>query len=190
MKCSQALEAMLDAEPPDLSPQGSSALALHLHSCARCSRVAATMRADVRALAAVMPPVPVRTGLPWVRWPGVALATAAAVLLFVVMRERPAPTVPPRPADATALVVEQPTEAVPVPAATATARATPTVRNVASALYAMPDPASLEVPADLDARGSTVPPSAPTFDGVSVSSHGKVTVLQTANPKITVIWFN
>lgn len=190
MKCSQALETMLDAELADLSREGSSALALHLLSCANCARVAATMRADVHALAAVMPAVPVGTRTPWVHWPGVALATAAAVLLFVVTRERQLPTVRTQPVGATAVVAARPTKTVQVPVPTPTARATTPARGVASARYAMPDPVPLGAPIDLDERASSVLVSEPAFDGVSVSANGSVTVLKTANPKITVIWFN
>jgi hypothetical protein len=111
MKCSQAVETMLDADSADLSPEGSSALALHLRSCAKCARVAATMRADVHVLAAVMPAAPVGTRTRWGLVPGVALASAAAVLLFVVMRERPVPAVRTQQHDATPVVVARP----PVP---------------------------------------------------------------------------
>lgn len=190
MKCAQALETMLDAEPADLSPQGSAALALHLRSCARCARVAATMRADVRALAAVMPAVPVRTGTPWVRWPAVALASAVAVLLFVVMRERPVTTVRSLPADAMRAAVALPTAAVPASIPIQPTPATTPVRRAASARYAMPDPVPLGVLADLHERASAAPASHLAFNGVSASSDGRVTVLSTANPKITVIWFN
>lgn len=189
MKCSQALETMLDADAADLGPEGPSALALHLRSCAKCARVAAMLRADVHALAAVMPSVPVGTRTHWARWPGVALASAAAVLLFVVMRERPVPTVRTQPADATPVVVARPTETVKAPIPTRTARTTMSVRRVASSLYAMPDAEPLEVPADLHERASTVPAFESALDGVSATSNGSVTVLKTSNPKITVIWF-
>lgn len=181
MKCAQALETMLDAEPADLSPDGTTALALHLRSCARCARVAATIGADVRVLAAVMPPVPVRTQASWVRWPGVALACAAAVLLFAVMRARPVPTGRSQSADATPVVVAQPTEPARASIPARTTPAPAPVRRVASTLYAMPEAVPLEAPDDLPARA---------FNGVSASSNGSVTVLNTANPKITVIWFN
>lgn len=190
MKCSQALETMLGADAADLSPDGSSALALHLRSCAKCARVAATMRADVHALAAVMPSVPVGSSTHWARWPGVALASAAAVLLFVVTRERPVPTVRTQPADAAPVVVARPTETVQAPTTTRPARMTTSVRRLASSLYAMPDPTPLGVPADLHERASTVPAFESALDGVSATSNGSVTVLKTSNPKITVIWFN
>lgn len=189
MKCSQALEIMLDADAADLSPDGSSALTLHLRSCARCARVAVAMRADVRALAAVMPSVPVGTSRHWARWQGVALASAAAVLLFMMTRERPVPTVRTQPADATPVVVARPTETVKAPTTTRPAHATTSGRRVASSLYAMPDPAPLGVPADLHERASTVPAFESASDGVSATSNGSVTVLKTSNPKITVIWF-
>ena len=195
MKCTQALEAMLDAEPADLLPEGSAALALHLRSCVRCARVAATMRADVHALAAVMPAVPAGSTTPWVRWPGVALACATAVLLFVVLRARPEATVRSQPADATPVVVARPPETVQASIPTRTTPATTSGRRAASARYAMPDPAPLGVPDDLHERAATVPAfkvpaSELAFNGVSASSNGRVTVLNTANPKITVIWFN
>lgn len=189
MKCSQALETMLDADAADLSPEGSSALGLHLRSCAKCARVAASMRADVHVLAVVMPAVSVGTSSHWVRWPGVALASAAAVLLFVVTRERPVPTVRTQPADATPVVAARPTETVQAPAPTRPARATTSVRRLALPRYAMPDPEPLEVPADLQERASTMRAAEAAFDGVSASSNGSVTVLRTSNPKITVIWF-
>ena len=118
-----------------------------------------------------------------------ALASAAAVLLFVVTRERAVPTVRTRPADATPVVVARPPETVNAPIPTRTARTTTSVRRVASSLYAMPDPEPLEVPADLRERATTMRASEPAFDGVSASSNGSVTVLKTSNPKITVIWF-
>lgn len=190
MKCPEALETMLDAEPSDLSPHGSTALAAHLQSCANCARVAAAMHADIRALAAVMPAVPVGTRTPWRLRQGIVLASAAAVLLFVMIRERPVPTVRPHPADATAVVVARPTAPLPAPTPTQSARATTRVSRVAPLLYAMPDPEPLDIPVGLALRDSTGPASEPAFDGVSVSAHGKVTVLKTSNPSITVIWFN
>lgn len=190
MRCSQALEAMLDAEPADLLPEGSAALALHLRSCARCARVAATMRAEVRALAAVIPAVPVGARTPSVRWPGVALAAAAAVLLFVVSRERPVPMDRSQPADTIPVVVARPTAPVRASIPMRTTPATTAVRRAASRRYAMPDAVPPGVPDDLHERASTAPVSELAFDGVSASSNGRVTVLSTANPKITVIWFN
>lgn len=189
MKCSHALETMLDAELQDLSSDGSSALAIHLRSCARCARVAAAMRAEVHALASVMPAVPTATRAPSLPWRGIALASAA-VMLFVVMRERPVPAVR---TDATSAVVIPPVEPVgdKIPASRAPSYGS--IGTAASARYAMPDPVPLESPADVDEPASSVRPPTltprPVLDGVSVTSNGSVTILKTSNPKITVIWF-
>ena len=190
MTCSQALETMLDAEPADLFPEGPSLLAAHLRSCAKCARVAATMRADVGALAAVMPAAVEGTRTSWVLGPAVTLVAAAAVLLFVMTRGTPVPTVRSPSANAIPLAVARPTEPLPGAAQVRTARATLPVRRMATARYAMSDPLSLSALSDLRERTSTVPASEREFAGVSVASNGGVIVLKTSNPKITVIWFN
>ena len=192
MKCPEALEAMLDAEPSDLSPDGSSALAMHVRSCAKCARVAATMRADVHALAAVMPGEPAATRAPVVPWREVALACAAAVIVFVVTRAREVPAVRTQPLDSVAVAVTPPAEVVRDEPVTPRAAEPGQGRPVAAVLYAMPEPILPESTAGVDdpAWSVAASPPAPAFDGVSASSAGSVTVLKTSNPKITVIWFN
>jgi len=189
MKCAQALEAMLDAESADLTGDGSSPLAVHLRSCARCARVAAAMHADVSILASVMPVSPLGTPTPWLRWPGIALASAAAVFLFVVVRGRPVPPMHAPPA-AAPRVVALPKDAGRAPTLMQRTGASRPVRKAASALYAMPDPVPVGAPAELQVSASAASDQTPAFDGVSASSAGRVIVLSTSNPKITVIWFN
>lgn len=190
MKCSQALETMLEAEPADLSPDGLSALAVHLRSCAKCARVAATMRADVRALASVMPSTPAATRFPWPLWRGISLASAAVALMVVMTHEPSVPTAPTLRADMTPGVVAPRAVTVQEPAPSPSARMQTGIRGAESARYAMPDPTQLGGPADADDEVLPVSASEPAFDGVSASSSGRVTVLKTLNPKITVIWFN
>ncbi len=190
MKCSEALEMMLDAEFAELSPDGSSTLAVHLRSCAKCARLAATMRADIRLLATVLPHTAAPARSPWVLWSSIAFASAVVAFFAVVKNERPILPAAREPADIAPVVVAPPTEVVqrvPPPKAV---HAEPRSRRAASARYAMPDPVPLDGPAVFEQPTSPAAAPEPTFDGVSASSDGRVTVLKTSNPKITVIWFN
>lgn len=190
MKCSQALEAMLDAESTDLSSDGMSALAVHLRSCAKCARVAATMRADVRALARVMPASPATTRFSWPLWRGISLASAAVALIVVMTYESSVPPAYTLRDDIPPVVAAPPTVTVPDPVPSPSLRAQSRRRSSASARYAMPDPVPLGDEEVLHDPMLTASASEPAFDGVSASASGRVTVLKTSNPKITVIWFN
>lgn len=191
MRCSDALEAMLDADLEDLRPGGPSALATHLQSCAKCARVAATMRADVHALATVMPVLPSSASRPWVLWPGLAMASAAVALVVVLMNREPStPMSGGMPRATTPIAVAPLTEPVQPRASAPAIHAKAEARSLASARYAMPEPLPIDGVADVGAPAQRAPTPELPFDGVSASSDGSVTVLKTSNPKITVIWFN
>ena len=51
MNCNAALAGLLDAEPSELAGIGSTPIALHVRSCAKCEAVASRLLAETRALA-------------------------------------------------------------------------------------------------------------------------------------------
>lgn len=124
MTCEQARQAMLDADPAELTGQGSSALVGHLASCTRCAgrahailegqqALAAALRAQRPRVAAVeaLRAAQVAAAMPERRWrgwrialPGALAAGIALLLLWTrwnppaertVAPESAAPALPP-----------------------------------------------------------------------------------------------
>lgn len=190
MRCAEALEALLEAEPTDLTAGASSELALHLKSCSKCGRLAAAMRADLGALAAVMPARTPAQPVRVVRWPAVAFFATATLALFVVIRGAPEPRAHRQATSAPAAPATRETARQPAATPTRSAPASQTVYHSPERRYAMPDLASPLEPSTDQERTTPVWKGEVAVGGVSVPSDGGVMILKTSNPKFTIIWFN
>ena len=105
MTCAMAREQLLEADLDELSGKGSSALALHLRTCARCNALAEHLLREERALDRALWQLSPRRGLeealqdrkPFRHWwrLAVPLATAAMIALLVAGPWRPPPVAGP-----------------------------------------------------------------------------------------------
>ena len=188
MNCTAALETMLDAEPQELSGQGSTALAGHIASCRKCRSVAERLMADTRLLATAIASSQFRSHSRSPRWIQRSLVPAglvAALLVFVVrwMPNAPAGT----PGGASRLVVAVvPTDPVASVSGAAT-RATP--RKVSERTRAYPAPVPVQ-PVRISAATQAAVTPTPSSATVSVDPPAgtRVAVMRTNNPKFTVVW--
>ena len=133
MNCNEARQALLDAEPAELSGTGDSELARHLAGCAECSALARAVLEDLRVMDTALQQMattrPARRAAPRqrpVRWLAAGLAVAAVATGVLLVRRQP-----------------------PRPAGTTVAHATPALpRGVEVDLAASPRPAAVFETAD------------------------------------------
>ena len=95
MNCSEAREALLEAEPAELRGGGSTALGRHLTACPDCSALARAILADSLALDTALhhlatAPRPRRAvpRRPLVRWAVAGLAAAAVIATLLLVRRQ------------------------------------------------------------------------------------------------------
>lgn len=107
MNCSEAREALLEADPAELSGAGSSELARHLAACADCAAMARAILEDMQAMDAALQQLATtpaaRRAAPRrrpMRWLAAGVAVAAAVTGVLLVRRQP-PRVPVTVAHAT-----------------------------------------------------------------------------------------
>jgi len=122
MNCHDALVAMLDAAPAELSGRGSGELIVHLQGCARCSRAAARLSVGGAQVLTAMTQGP-RTAASPRRAPRLVLAGAALVAIIWVVASR----------DAAPTTLER----APAPAPTVAAVAAPVVAESPVAVRAI-----------------------------------------------------
>ena len=95
MTCTEAREALLEAEPAELGGAGTSAVALHLAGCSECAVRARAILAGMQAMDAALvglasAPVPrSRRRAPAVRWVALGLAAAAVLAGVLLVRREP-----------------------------------------------------------------------------------------------------
>lgn len=196
MNCSNALEAMLLAEPGELRRDATSELAEHLRGCLSCRRAAAAILADTRVLARVAHRAAGRRRVTR----GAAIAGLAAAGIVLVLVARATSSRSPRPADdrslsgaapaiAASQAVNPPRADTPTTAESRTARAEPRhehalarrIQAVAiqpAAIVATPIPLADSMAAD---------GAAPVL---SVRPHGgrRAAVFRVAASNVTVVW--
>jgi hypothetical protein len=218
MTCAMMLDQLLEADLPELSGIGDSAVAAHVRECPRCRAVAEQLVRDTTALASATAPTR-RVGR---RKLGVAaVGLAAAILFVVVVRARPSATSTGARSPNDSVVVAASSGRSSTVAATGASaselaptsgmnprrlRHEPPRRSAGSrqaaivlaataepvrvdAVRAEPmTPAASVAPVRLDA----VPTNAPLGLGVRVDPpagmHARV--LRTANPGVTVVWLS
>lgn len=188
MNCDAALEAMLDAEPSDLSEYGTTPLSTHLATCKRCHAVAHQLAVDTQLLAGYIvaqeAPRRMRRSLVWVPRSLVPVGLVAALLVALMRRTPDMPPIatgaasprtavaapdsvmPLRSADTAPASVPRPARirAYPVPVPVAAVRMTPTSQTALTR----------------DEGGSAVIVEPP--------AGRRVAVMRTDNPKFTVVW--
>jgi len=89
MRCAEAFDAMLVADPSALRGEGESPLAVHVRGCSRCQYAATRIDRGTAALGAVLRDrqvAPSRRSNPAWAVGGAASAIAAALLIFAVLR--------------------------------------------------------------------------------------------------------
>ncbi len=188
MNCSAALEAMLDAEPRELSGDGSTALAGHIATCRKCRSVAERLAADTRLLASAIGRSEVRSHSRSPRWVQRSLVPAGlvAALLVFIMRSMPnAPAGTPGGASRS-VVAEAPTDPV-APVSRVATNGAP--RNVSGRTRAYPAPVALQPVRIMAPTPAAVKPfrSSATVT-VDPPAGTRVAVMRTNNPKFTVVW--
>ncbi len=112
MRCRDARDLMLQADPDELTGEGAGALASHLRSCAACATAAARIARAQMDLARSLDGIAAGTDpiaaarRAWTagpakrRWPVAALvplAAAAAAVVILVLRDADVPEWPPGP---------------------------------------------------------------------------------------------
>lgn len=149
MNCHDALAAMLDAAPAELSGLGSGELGAHLRDCRRCARAAALLSSGGTQVLATMP----HTAAPPRRAPRLVLAGAAlaAIIWMVASRDAAPPTVErtPVPAPTVAAVTapvaaESPVAVRAIAPRTVPPVPTPTVRRSIVPETVTPEPITPE----------------------------------------------
>ena len=196
MTCSEAREAMLDAEPAELRGDGTSAIAEHVRSCLTCRRAAAAIATDTCVLVRVAHhDVRVRRGRRRAAIAG--LAAAGIVVAFAVRAigtsdSRPAVTRAIAPAArhvATARPANPPDTATPSTVADGVERAT---RRRQHSLGNRIQAVAIQPAAFVAVPLRTVEPAAAEDEAptVSVSPHGgrRAAVFRVAESKVTVVW--
>lgn len=193
MNCASVLEALLVAEPSELAAEGNTALAIHLHSCERCRRLAGQLLIDTRLLSTAMQASRVahrRSTRP--RYVLAPVGLVATLLVVAVLRtpgEVAAPTIKE--------VVVTRTLPAPVirdtePAVTITPieRATPATRARLRSVRAFPSPLPVApVRFEPFAKAIAMAPVvvSPTV-AVDPPAGTRAAVLHTSNPKLVVVW--
>jgi hypothetical protein len=204
MNCNEALELMLEADPDELAGKGSSVVAAHVRTCAKCGAVAARLLADTSALAtalearsAIARRAPaLRTRI--LRPVAVAGTLAAAMVLMVLWRTRRSEA--PKATASVELPVSAPVSAKTSAPLFAPASRAPTAGDSATALpQRSASPAASRRFADaapvvaMPVAATSVSRSAPASTELAALSVDpppgtRAAVLHTRNPAITVVW--
>lgn len=124
IECKAAFEALLEADPAELTGRSDSELAVHVRECERCGAVAAHLLAGQERLAAALvelrPQTDVAAALNAVRgrvlrrqalqrvWQWGPVAAAAALAAAMVLQALPAARITPRETDRAVSQVEEP----------------------------------------------------------------------------------
>jgi hypothetical protein len=185
MTCTQALEALLEADPSDLAGQGGSPLAQHVRACARCRRLAAQVLDDTHLLASVelvpaVRPQPVRrrSWLPALVMPA---ALAAAIVAIILLQSREAGT--NQVTTLTPVTVAGPSAPVPSHESPVTSHEAPQLGK------AFPAPVPV---APVRFEKTPVIPGLPVTAmkvvAVTPPPGTRAAVLQTSDPKLVVVW--
>lgn len=209
MTCDTMLQQMLDADLDVLAGRGDSPLARHLHECARCQAVAATLERETRALAAA-------AARPAARHPALSslysprLRTAAVLtvaVVVIVMASRMGISVAPVSVeDVRSTTSEGPAARIDVPPMTiastlkrdyaaAQPPGTPNASLVSTSTAVTPTSFEFApvaaTPMPL-VGADDVAPAAMAGDSTGVivapAPGQRVAVLRTSDPKITVVW--
>ena len=184
MNCTVALEAMLDAEPLELSGRGSTTLAGHIASCRKCRSVADRLVADTRLLANVVARSQIRSHSRRPRWVQRSLVPAGLVAALVVFVVR---FMPNAPADAARPVAALAPADPVAPAVPTTTIAKP--RNVSERTRAYPAPVAVQpVRIIAQAPAAVTPSRSSATVTVDPPAGTRVAVMRTDNPKFTVVW--
>lgn len=180
MTCDRALEALLDADLPDVLT-GRAPLAVHVRDCRRCRAVAQTLATDTQMLAHAVALAPRRPG----RSPlMIALPAAAAAVLLVMVTTQDTVRAPGGSRiSALEPVVVQPAAPVAQAPEPAPVRATPRAFPRANPVMAV----------KLDAAGpanneASLPASSTTTVTVAPPAGTRAVVMQTGDPRLVVVW--
>ena len=181
MTCEHALNALLDADLPDMIG-GTTPLAMHVRGCSRCRRVAEQLMGDTRLLAnAVVAALVPRRRVSIGSVAFVPAAVAVALLVMVTMRQPShdtRSTVVTLPATVVNAPPTQPNATITVPARRAAPsrqlRAFPRAQPVAAV--------KLIAPVAIDQ------PRVSSGVAVSPPSGANALVMHTSDPKLVVVW--
>lgn len=190
MRCELVLEALLDAEPAELSATTQTPLAEHLRGCARCHRVATQLLQDTWRLAPAMAAQRVRRPARRVRQV-VLLPTfaVAALVVAVMLRGHGGAGIETAPVAVSVPIHQEPVVSAVAEPSTLNGPVVRLTRPVRTRTAAFA-PATPIVPVRLSQAPVAAPVTGAAGAGVTVTPPAgtRAAVMHTSNPRLVVVW--